>query len=171
MCNNLIPMSNAPIVPDCFHLLPDSGAKGGFMTTDKLDFSCLEPFGFQGFPDPPRLIPPIVESVYSVSQETLFVQAFLHIRVPQFIQKDNFDTYFNIYMKQKWTGTLYTPEFLIQFDFKIPDEPTFMLYKFSFIVNKKFMPTGIMPSEITTYLWSSDPEGSRGTVSDPQSGG
>jgi len=66
---------------------------------------------------------------------------------------------FHVYMKQSWTGTDFTPEFLLDYsgaqaNFLDP----FVLFQVSFEL--QFTNA---PKSITTYIWNQDPEGSRGT--------
>lgn len=73
-----------------------------------------------------------------------------------------------VYMRNKWDGMNFTPEFLLdlEYDKNQEGEPNY----FAFLVQFQVKST-VLPKTFTTYIWKNDPEGSRGTVSDPQSGG
>lgn len=73
---------------------------------------------------------------------------------------------FNISMKESWTGTDFTPEFLLDYDSGAPTiKDKFSTFKVSFEIR-----FSVAPKSITTFVWDQDPEGSRGTETTVQSG-
>ncbi len=74
---------------------------------------------------------------------------------------------FNISMKESWTGTDFTPEFLLDYNCDEPqDGESFSIFEVSFEIQ-----FSVAPRSITTFVWDQDPEGSRGTETVVQSGG
>jgi len=71
----------------------------------------------------------------------------------------------SVYFKNKWNGTDFTPEFLIDFNSKeinaTHDKDNIELLAFTISFSLDFP---VCPKYVTTYLWDEDPIGSRGTV-------
>lgn len=160
--------------------------KGGVMTSGKKSgagknsYVTLD-FG-KSFKYPPRLFEPIVQTRYKKSGR-ITLEIFFFIRVPLKRAKSingegncrepYVDIKFHPYYKDSWQGTAYTPEFLIQYQLKSGkgQKLSQKFYGFHYTLVMDCKAKDFEPKYITTYLWNSDPEGSRGTVSDPQSGG
>jgi len=110
-------------------------------------------------------LPPLVEA--KMKEESLVIQAVFFIRGSVNLDVGSecgvdYTKGFNVFMKEKWTGTAYTPEFIIQYDIDEKHKcegKDFTVYSLNLTID----PILVKPAYITTYLWNSDPDGSRGT--------
>lgn len=116
---------------------------------------------FTDFTRQRKYLPPMV---LAKSNKGIFhFLGFFAVRAKHF---KNIEKHFKVYMKETWTGTDFTPEFLLDYSCSEADKDGgFVIFQVDF--KMKFH---VAPENITTYVWDEDPEGSRGTVTTVQSG-
>jgi len=157
------------IRPDSFELIP-----GGFTIKripnegggeEESPARILERI-FKGYAGTLKLLPPLVlaKTKWKKGAFTLCFRAVFAVRLKEgvILDKENF----NLYMKNTWTGTDFTPEFLMDFSsVENKYEYNFSMYQVDFKLKYK-----VAPNILTTYVWNEDPVGSRGTETAVQKG-
>lgn len=142
-------------------------------TIDKALIGSLESI-YTEFTRELKFLPPIVlakskkiEPAPSKPNNIRYTFNFLGFFAVRLGKKADLTKKFNISMKESWTGTDFTPEFLLDYDSGEPsDSDKFSIYEVSFEIQ-----FSVAPRSITTFIWDQDPEGSRGTETSVQSGG
>ncbi len=107
-----------------------------------------------------KFLPPMV--LAKTKKKMFHFLGFFAVRAADFKSVEN---NFQVYMKESWTGTNFTPEFLLDYSCsKAKINDPFVIFQVDFKI--KF---DVAPKSITSYVWNQDPEGSRGTETTVQS--
>jgi len=109
---------------------------------------------FSKFTKQRKFLPPMV--LAKSKKRKFHFLGFFAVRAINF---ESIKKSFNVYMKESWTGTDFTPKFLLDYSCaEVNKHHSFVIFQVDFEI--KF---NVAPKSITTYVWNQDPEGSRGT--------